>query len=164
METFEQAKTKFEEQLRKNGRSSKIVWIFREKVSQIKTATFFYIGNEKENEDLARMVYERGLKIGLGISFTSQFYTHEHTVAYVWHPKHEEDAMEHLQGRCLKIRIIEKAADPKVFKEIEIKNKIMWRFWKWLEDEDSPYQSVLDDMPKKDGSIRDRNEGKRVNR
>jgi hypothetical protein len=152
MESFEEAKLKLATLLEKNGRSKNIAWIFRENVSQIKTATF-HIGDKSQNEKIAKRNYEMGVEKGFGVALTSQFHTDVQSIVYVWFPNSKIDAEEHLQRSDLKLILVLRDIRSKKFWDAEIKNRLIWKLVKWLESKDSLYHSIVADIPKMDGTV-----------
>jgi hypothetical protein len=149
MESFVEAKSKLSAFLKDKGRSGEIIWIFREEIARIGGLAFYRIHNRNKNEKLASQVYELGLQKGFGITVASQFYSDLYTAAYVWVPKNEIEAMEHLQGRCLKLLVLEKGADPKRFKDVEIKNQVLWKIIKLLDQTQNKFNGYIDTIPLK---------------
>jgi hypothetical protein len=149
METFEEAKAKFSKFLETNNRPKKIVWIYKEDISQIGGLTLYKVSNSALDETFSRRLYEEGVKRGLGVTISSQFYPNERTAAYVWWPKDTDEAMRYLQAPGLKLTVLQKQADPRRFKELEIKSNLLWAVLKRLHQNKNPISDHFQFIPEK---------------
>jgi hypothetical protein len=147
VESFEEAKEKLSAFLSKSNYSPKIEWIFREDIARFGRVTFFRVQKIKDDEVRAKEIYNRGVSKGLGITLASKFYTSQYTAAYVWVPENEDEAIRHLQNPGIKLSLETKMADPKIFKELEIKKEWLWKMAKILNQNKNNWQYHFDLVP-----------------
>lgn len=102
--TFEEAVSRFEEFLRRNGYPPNLVWVEpTDLLLSGRGAIYVKLPVPAENLIRARERFGLGMNNGLGILLGTICYLRNATCCYAWVPKDHEEQQHHLMGNGLKL-------------------------------------------------------------
>jgi hypothetical protein len=127
-QTFEEAVSRFEVFLRKNGYSATLIWVEpADLVLPGRRAIYVRVPVPSRNLEHARKRFFSGMTEGLGVTFGTICDLPNATCCYAWVPKDRKQQQEHLMGSELKISA---KTDSSRVPGVYVTNAIRWQLLK----------------------------------
>jgi len=144
MPVFGEAVRQFGGFLAGQGRSSDLLWVFREDVCWRNQQLLVKIPAPEENARHVESLYNLGVNRGLGVRLDVLCLLGSHPCCYVWLPSDEEDA-SYAMLSGLKLSV---PTEPMVAQAVE--SALLWRVYKRLERGEA-FKGIVEQVPLRAG-------------